>query len=52
MARKPKAEVVPVAAVEFAEFVEDFKRQFPAEWDKLALCPLQHGLDEMVRLFS
>lgn len=52
MARKPKVEAVPVAAVEFAEFIESFKAAFPAEWEALRLCPLEHGLTEMTRLFN
>lgn len=27
-----------------------FKAKFPDEWEELRLCPLQHGLDELVKL--
>ena len=28
--------------------VAAFKARFPGEWDTLRLCPLQHGLEEMI----
>lgn len=52
MTKRKTAEVVPVAAVEFAEYVESFKAAFPDEWEALRLCPLQHGLEEMERLLK
>lgn len=30
--------------------VEYFKAEYPGEWEALRLCPLQHGVEEMVRL--
>lgn len=32
--------------------VEFFKAEFPDDWEALRLCPLQHGLDDMVRLLK
>lgn len=32
--------------------VASFRARFPEEWDKLALCPLQHGLGDMTRLMQ
>ena len=31
------------------EVVERFRTLHPADWDQLRLCPLQHGLETMVR---
>ena len=36
----------------FAAYIERFKTQFPAEWDALKLCPLQHGLEDMAKLLK
>ena len=27
-----------------------FRFRFPEDWDRLRLCPLQHGLEDMARL--
>lgn len=51
VAKKP-AEVVPVAAEEFADYVACFKREFPEAWEELRLQPLQHGLDNMAKLLK
>lgn len=32
-----------------ARIVDYLKAKFPEEWEALRLCPLQHGLDEMVK---
>ncbi len=36
----------------FARLVAHFQAEFPAEWEALKLCPLQHGLDDMARLLK
>lgn len=28
--------------------VDYFRAEHPGEWDKLALCPLQHGVETMI----
>ena len=50
--KRKKAEPVPVAAADFSEYVESFKAAYPDEWEKLRLCPLQHGLQDMARLLG
>jgi len=35
-----------------ADHVELFKARFPDVWDELRLCPLQHGLEEMIERLS
>lgn len=51
-ARKARLEGVvhmsDVVLVGLAEIVTAFKTAYPAEWDELRLCPLQHGLDAMI----
>lgn len=48
MARKPTTPA-PAVPFDFAAAVADFKARFPAEWDALRLCPLQHGVEEIAR---
>lgn len=31
-----------------SRIVEFFKASYPAAWEELRLCPLQHGLDDMI----
>jgi hypothetical protein len=33
---------------QLAASVEAFKARFPDKWDELRLCPLQHGIEEMI----
>lgn len=49
-ARKAKpADPVPGNDGEaLARIVEFFKSEHPGAWDELRLCPLQHGLDDMI----
>jgi len=46
--RPPKQVVELVDASQLAGIVEDFKARFPDEWEALRLCPLQHGLEDMI----
>jgi len=33
---------------DLGDIVADFKVRFPDEWESLRLCPLQHGLHDMI----
>lgn len=46
--RPPKQVIDLVDAPQLAGIVEDFKARFPDEWEALRLCPLQHGLEDMI----
>lgn len=46
--RPPKQVIELVDASQLAGIVEDFKARFPDEWEALRLCPLQHGLEDMI----
>jgi hypothetical protein len=35
-----------------ARIVAFFRAEHPEDWDDLALCPLQHGLDVMIKRLS
>jgi hypothetical protein len=35
-----------------ARIAEQFRAEHPDEWEKLRLCPLQHGLQDMERLLK
>lgn len=49
MARKARIEgAVPGEPTTLAQCVAQFKARFPAEWEALRLCPLQHGLETMI----
>lgn len=51
MSRKARIEGaihVPAAAEDFGSFVADFKARFPADWETLRLCPLEHGIETII----
>lgn len=54
MARKP---TTPAPAAlptlnTLDEIITGFKARYPAEWEALRLCPLQHGLEDMIRILK
>ena len=52
-ARKKPADPVPGNNGEaLGRIVDYFKAQHPDQWEALRLCPLQHGLQDMVRLLG
>ena len=49
VARKKPADPVAGNDGEALQRITDFfKVKFPEEWESLRLCPLQHGLDDMI----
>lgn len=48
--RPPKqiVDLVEPSALVLAGIVEEFKARFPDDWEALRLCPLQHGLEDMI----
>lgn len=48
--RPPKqiVDLVEPSAQVLAGIVDEFKARFPDEWETLRLCPLQHGLEDMI----
>lgn len=35
--------------VRLQEAVDAFKAEFPERWDAIRLCPLQHGVEDMIK---
>lgn len=48
-AGKPKNPVPGDDGDALDRIVASFKARFPDEWEKLALCPLQHGVIDMAK---
>lgn len=46
--KKPKDPVPGDNGAALGRIVDYFKALHPDAWEELRLCPLQHGLDEMV----
>ena len=39
----------PNYSIMIEDAVKEFRKQFPADWEALRLCPLQHGLEDMAK---
>ena len=47
-ARKPKDPAQGNNGEALARLVEFFRAEHPDAWEELRLCPLQHGLEDMI----
>lgn len=52
MADLADKEVADMDSNRLADIVATFKAEHEAEWESMRLCPLENGLEEMVRLLK